>query len=146
TYPTFSGAIGMTYEQGGSGRGGLTITTREGDPLTLKDRLTHHYTTGMSTVEITSMNASRVVDEFEKYFKDNLNLPASPYKTYVFKADNNADKLNQLMKWLETHSIKYGHPGAAKPSRGFEYQTQTTTSFNLSTDDVVVNIHQPKSR
>jgi hypothetical protein len=146
TYPTYSGAIGMTYEQGGGGFGGLSVTTREGDPLTLKDRLTHHYTAGMSTIEITSMNASRVVDEFEKYFKDNLNLPASPYKTYVFKADNNADKLNQLMKWLDTHSIKYGHPGTAKASRGFEYKTQTTTSFNLSTDDIVLNIHQPKSR
>ncbi len=46
TFPTYSGAIGMTYEQGGGGFGGLTITTKEGDPLTLKDRLTHHYTTG----------------------------------------------------------------------------------------------------
>jgi hypothetical protein len=69
TYPTYSGAIGMTYEQGGSGRAGLTITTNEDDPLTLKDRLMHHHTSGMSTVEITAQNATRVVDEFEKYFQ-----------------------------------------------------------------------------
>ena len=55
TYPTYSGAIGMTYEQGGGGFGGLTITTKEGDALTLKDRLTHHYTNGLSTVEVTSV-------------------------------------------------------------------------------------------
>ena len=146
TYPTYSGAIGMTYEQGGGGFGGLSITTREGDPLTLKDRLTHHYTAGISTVEITSQNANRVVDEFEKYFKDNLNGPASPYKTYVFKADNNQDKLNQLTKWMDTHLIRYGFPTAGKPCRGFEYQTQTMAAFNLSTDDIIVNVHQPKSR
>lgn len=146
TYPSYSGAIGMTYEQGGGGFGGLTVTTREGDPLTLKDRLTHHYTAGISTVEITSLNAGRVVDEFEKYFKDNTNAPVAPYKTYVFKADNNPDKLNQLAKWFDSHSIKYGHPAAGKPARGFEYQTQTTTAFNLSADDMIVNVYQPKSR
>lgn len=146
TYPTYSGAIGMTYEQGGSGFAGLTITTREGDPLTLKDRLTHHYTAGISTVEITSQNANRVVDEFEKYFKDNTNAPAAPYKTYVIKGDNNADKLNTITKWFDTHGIRYGHPAASKPTRGFDYQTQGQSNFNLGTDDIVVNVYQPKSR
>lgn len=146
TYPTYSGAIGMTYEQGGGGFGGLSITTRESDPLTLKDRLTHHHTSGLSTVEITSLNAARVVDEFEKYSKENLNNPASPYKTYVIKGDNNADKINTLTKWLDSHSIKYGHPSAGKATRGFDYQTQTTGNANLSTDDIVINIYQPKSR
>lgn len=146
TYPTYNGAIGMTYEQAGSGFAGLTIITKEGDPLTLKDRLTHHYTTGMSTVEITSVNSGRVLDEFEKYFRENSNNPTAPYKTYVIKGDNNPDKLNKLTKWFDTHSIKYGHPAAGKPTRGFEYQTQTTANFNLGTDDIVVNIYQPKSK
>jgi hypothetical protein len=144
TYPTYSGAIGMTYEQGG--QTGITVTTREGDPLTLKDRLTHHHTTGLSTVEITALNHTRVVDEFEKYFHDNLNNPAAPYKTYVIKASNNADKLEQITKWLDTHSIKYGHPAAGKASRGFDYQTQTTGNVSLSTDDIIFNVYQPKSR
>jgi hypothetical protein len=144
TYPTYSGAIGMTYEQGG--QTGITITTKEGDPLTLKDRLTHHHTTGLSTVEITSINHSRVVDEFEKYFRDNLNNPASTYKTYVIKGNNNPDKIDQLAKWMDAHSIKYGYASAGKATRGFDYQTQTTTNVSVSTDDIVVNIYQPKSR
>lgn len=146
TYPTYSGAIGMTYEQGGGGFGGLSITTREGDPLTLKDRLTHHYTAGMSTVEITSQNSTKVVDEFEKYFKENLQGPSSPYKTYVIKGDNNPDRLNQITHWMGSHLIKFGHPSGAKALRGFEYQSQTTAAFNLSTDDIIVNVYQPKSR
>jgi hypothetical protein len=144
TYPTYSGAIGMTYEQGG--QTGITVTTREGDPLTLKDRLTHHHTTGLSTVEITALNYTRVVDEFEKYFRDNLNNPAAPYKTYVIKASNHPDKLEQITKWLDTHSIKYGHPAASKAARGFDYQTQSTGNVSVSTDDIIFNIYQPKSR
>lgn len=144
TYPTYSGAIGMTYEQGG--QTGITVTTREGDPLTLKDRLTHHHTTGLSTVEITALNYTRVVDEFEKYFRDNLNNPVAPYKTYVIKASNSPDKLEQITKWMDSHSIKYGHPATGKASRGFDYQTQTTGNVSLSTDDIIFNIYQPKSR
>lgn len=146
TYPTYSGAIGMTYEQAGGGFAGLSITTREGDPLTLKDRLTHHYTTGISTVEITSQQATRVVDEFEKYFKENNSNPASPFNTFVIKGDNNPDKIQRLAAWMDAHAIKYGHPAAGKATRGFDYTTQTTQSFTLSTDDLVINIYQPKSR
>jgi hypothetical protein len=146
TYPTYSGAIGMTYEQGGGGYGGLSIIGEEGDPLTLKDRIAHHYTSGLSTVEITSLNATRVVDEFEKYFRENSTAPTAPYKTYVIKGDNNIDKLNKITRWMDTHAIKYGHPSAGKASRGYEYQTQTTAAFNLTTDDIVVNVYQPKSR
>lgn len=146
TYPTYSGAVGMTYEQGGGGAGGLSITTREGDPLTLKDRLTHHHTSGLSTIEITSQNADRVVEEFEKYFKQNLTSPASLYKSYIIKADNNRDKIDQLIKWMDVHSIKYGRAAAGKSLRGFDYRNQTVSTFNLTTDDLVINVYQPKSR
>jgi hypothetical protein len=64
----------------------------------------------------------------------------------VIKGDNNPDKLNQLTAWLDTHNIRYGHPAAAKPSRGFDYQTQTTGTVNVGTEDIVVNIYQPKSK
>jgi hypothetical protein len=146
TYPTYSGAIGMTFEQGGHSMGGLTVTTQEGDPLTLRDRLTHHYTTGISTIETSSVNAGRLVDEFEKYFKETNNNPPYAYKTYVIKADNNADKLKKLTGWLDTHGVKYGHASAGKATRGWDFSTQAVNNFNLSTDDIVVNIYQPKGR
>lgn len=146
TYPTYNGAIGMTYEQAGGGFAGLSITTREGDPLTLKDRWMHHHTTGMSTVEITAVNAQRVLDEFEKYFRENNNSPASPYKTYVIKGDNQPDKIQRLTKLMDAHGIKYGHASASKSTRGFDYSTQTTQAVNLSSDDIIISVYQPKSR
>lgn len=146
TYPTYNGAVGMTYEQGGGGAGGLRIRTKEGDDLTLKDRLIHHHTSALSTVEITSLNATRVVDEFEKYFRENLHNPASTYKAYVVKADNNPDKINQLTRWLDLQSIKYGHAQAGRSLRGFDYQNQTAGSFNMTTEDLLITIYQPKSR
>ncbi|MBS1554959.1 MAG: zinc carboxypeptidase [Bacteroidetes bacterium] len=144
TYPTYSGAIGITYEKGGI-NAGLVVTTNEGEPLTLKHRLTHHFTTAMSTIEISSANATRLVDEFEKYFKENLNAPAAPYKSYIIRADNHPDKLKKLTTWLASHHIQFGH-GVAKPLRGFDYQAQSVNAFSLSSDDIVINIYQPKGR
>ncbi len=58
TYPLYNGAIGMTFEQGGI-RAGLGVTTGAGDVLTLVDRVNHHYTTGLSTIEMASQHAGR---------------------------------------------------------------------------------------
>jgi hypothetical protein len=146
TYPTYSGAIGMTYEQAGGGYGGLSITTEEGDPLTLEQRLTHHHTTGMSTVEITSKNANQVVDEFEKYFKENNTNPVGTYKTYIIKSENTSDKIEKLTHWMDKHGIVYGVAGVSRPAKGFDYQSQTQSSFTLSPGDIVINTYQPKSR
>ena len=87
TYPTYKGAIGMTYEQGGHSRGGAAVINEDGDTLTLYDRLYHHYTTGISTIEITSQNAGKVVQEFKKYYDKARSDPAGEYKAYMVKAD-----------------------------------------------------------
>ncbi len=60
TWPTFNGAVGMTYEQGGSGRAGLAIRTAEGDTLTLADRIDHHVATGLATVRTVARDADQV--------------------------------------------------------------------------------------
>ena len=145
TYPTYSGAIGMTYEKGGIGAG-LNITTREGDPLTLKDRIDHHFTTGMSTVEISSIHMDRLLEEFTKYNKETItNLPV-PYKTYVIRSENNKDKLNALSAWLDAHSITHGLAGASRQAKGFDFNTRQSGIYSIGAEDLIINIHQPKGR
>lgn len=146
TYPTYSGAIGMTYEQAGGGVSGLTITTETGEALTLKDRILHHHTSALATVEITAQNAARVTTEFEKYFRENNNHPAAAYKTYVIKATNGTDKINQLTAWMDAHAIRYGHPASSTATRGFNYQTQNISPVKVDPQDVIISVYQPKSR
>ncbi|HET7275036.1 MAG TPA: M14 metallopeptidase family protein, partial [Longimicrobiaceae bacterium] len=50
TWPGLTGAIGMTYEQGGSGSAGLAVETSSGDTLTLAERATHHWVAGRATL------------------------------------------------------------------------------------------------
>ena len=53
--------MGTGIIQGGGGRAGLGIITAEADTLTLADRIAHHYTTGLSTVETAANNHERIV-------------------------------------------------------------------------------------
>lgn len=145
TYPTYNGAVGMTYEQGGSGRAGLGIKTSDEDILTLKDRIAHHYTTGLSTIEISSLNAEKLKKEFADYFSKAKNSPKGIYKSYVISSSNDVDKIESLKKLLDNHKIAYGLASIDKVQKGFSYKDNTTKNVQLSKNDLVINTNQPKS-
>lgn len=140
TYPTFMGAIGMTYEQAGHGRAGLAINTDEGEVLTLKDRAIHHMTTGLSTVEISSNNAEKLNIEFKKFYEDKNFM----YKSYVLKNDNQ-DKTQRLVNLLNKHEISYEFAKAGKV-KGFSYTSQKEEITSVSSNDLVIHTNQPKGK
>ena len=145
TYPIFNGSIGMTYEQAGGGYAGLGIVKPQGDTLTLRDRLTHHHTTGLSTVEVSSRNAEKLVDKFAEYYDRAQNKPAGEYKTFVIKGDNNPDKLQALFRLLDRHKVRYGKAANPGNATGYHYQTGETERFRLEEGDYLVSAYQPKS-
>jgi hypothetical protein len=144
TYPVYNGAIGMTYEQGGGGSGGLGANTDEGDTLTLYDRAIHHYTTSLSTIEISAMNSSALVKEFRKFFNSAVSGEIGEYKTYVVK--NNivdAQRIRALLKLLDRNDIRYG-TGSGN-ARGFNYNNGRDETFAVANGDIIVSTAQPKA-
>ncbi|MGB5434372.1 MAG: M14 metallopeptidase family protein [Maribacter sp.] len=137
TYPIYNGGIGMTYEQGGSGRAGLGIVTAIGDTLTLNDRIAHHRTTGLSTVEVAAKNAQKLNDEFKKFY-ENKNYK---YKSYVL--NGNVDNIAALTRLLDQHQIKYGW-GKAGTIKGFKFNTGKSGSLKSTENSLVVSMDQPK--
>ena len=138
TYPIYNGGIGMTYEQGGSGRAGLGIVTSIGDTLTLNDRIAHHKTTGLSTVEVAAKNARKLNEEFKKFYK-NKNYK---YKSYVL--NGNPDNIEALTQLLDKHEIKYGR-GKTATIKGFMYNTGNIGSLRSTNNSLVVSTDQTKS-
>ncbi len=139
TYPTYHGAIGMTYEQGGSGRAGLAIRNSEGNLLTLKDRITHHFTTGISTVEMASKNGGRLQKEMANFVQEGLNDP----KTYVLSGS--ADNLKALTHLLEKHQITYGL-GKGSLVSGYDYRTQTQKRIKADENSIIIPAGQVKNK
>jgi hypothetical protein len=144
TYPTYNGAIGMTYEQGGGPAGGLAAQNDEGDTLTLLDRAMHHYTTGLSTIEITSQNATKVIREYRKFFNDAVSNGMGEYKSYVIKNDpRNRERINGLLALLDKNGIRYG--SGSGTGKGFNYTSGKEETFSLGSGDIVVSALQPRS-
>lgn len=142
TYPTYNGAIGMTYEQAGHSGGGLAVLTNDGDTLSLKDRIAHHFTTSMSTVEIASKNAGKLISEFKKYFDEANTNGIGEYKTYVVTEANTA-KRKALQNFFDANGIKYGRTDASS-IKGYNYYTGKEESFS-AINSLAVSSFQPKS-
>lgn len=146
TYPTYHGAIGMTFEQGGGGAGGLGIITQDGDTLTLEDRVTHHFTTGLSTIEIASGNAAKLVKEFHKFYNDALTLGVGEYKTYIIKRRSTSVDLEAVLdRYLSNNGITWGFAQAGASYKGFNYNTGREETIAVEKQDIVLTAYQPNS-
>jgi len=145
SWPMYNGAIGMTIEQGGSGRAGVGVLTAEGDTLTLKDRISHHHTTGLAITEVVSNNVDNVLKEFTNYFLENRQAPRGNYKSFVLKNVDNQGNLDGLLTLLDRNGIKYGTAANRSNMRGFNYATGKSESFSTDEKDIIISSSQPKS-
>jgi hypothetical protein len=145
TYPTYSGAVGMTYEQGGGGRAGRGIITETGDTLTLLDRILHHKTTALSTVEVASKNALRLVQNFTEFYQKSRNGQVGEFKTFVIKGTNPQGRLKALTALLDKNFIQYQRAGKSGSLKGYDYQNNREIPINIAENDLIINTFQSKS-
>ncbi|MCD8742270.1 M14 family metallopeptidase [Mucilaginibacter roseus] len=142
TYPLYNGSIGMTYEQGGIAAG-LAVQTRTGDTLTLADRIAHHHSNSLSTIEAASANAQKALTEYKKYFDAGRTNPPGTYKTFVIQNSNN-DKITALAALLKRNGIEYGY-GLDRSVRGLNYVSGKVEDYKPAANDLVINAYQPKA-
>ncbi|MGB0864415.1 MAG: zinc carboxypeptidase, partial [Saprospiraceae bacterium] len=144
TWPTFNGAIGFTYEQGGSGRAGISVQQKTGNYLDLRDRLDHHFTTSISSIQAAFSNREKLILEFEKYFDETIN---DQYKSYIIKYSNEKSKISALLTLLEQQKVQYGSPKISEISQnGFNFLKNKVQKFKIEKQDIVVRLKQPLSR
>jgi hypothetical protein len=141
TYPTFNGAIGMTYEQGGIGAG-RAVTMRNGGVLTLKDRIDHHTTAILTAVEAAAWKKDKLIKNFRAYFKNSRENPKGKYHTYIVK---NGGKAEELTKLLTRNKIQFLYADETKKMFGYHYQTNSDDDFVLEPNDIIINVNQPKA-
>ncbi|MDX1667520.1 MAG: zinc carboxypeptidase, partial [Saprospiraceae bacterium] len=116
-----------------------------GDTLTLRDRVAHHKTTALSTIEIASQQADRLVDHFEEYFQQAVNSPQGDYKTYIVKGSNPPKRIKALCSLLDKNQIAYGRTSRSRSMEGYSYQTGKTVDINIEEGDLLISAYQPKS-
>jgi len=102
-YPTFRGAVGMTYEMAGHGRAGLVMELRDGTLLTLADRIARHTTTSLSTVRTAAENRQKLLEDFVAARAD---AAAASGPAYLWPGD--APEAGALAGLLVRHGIEVG--------------------------------------
>ena len=144
TYPMYNGAIGMTYEQAGHSASGTRALTEEGDTLTLNDRILHHHTTGLSTVEMVAAHASKIIQEYRSYFQKGVENGYGTYKTYIVKKGiADAERFQSLLRLLDKNGIQYKQ--GTGTGIGYNYTTGKDESFTIEKGDLVISNAQPRS-
>jgi hypothetical protein len=138
TYPTYNGAIGMTYEMAGHSLAGLAIKTEKGDTLTLHDRIDRHFTTSISTIEASFENRVRLLQEFNNFFKPRGN------DYYVLKSDKR-DRLELLAELMEKNKIFFETPSEKVTVKALAHENNQLVTLNVAPGDLVVPLNQPKS-
>ena len=143
TYPTFNGSIGMTYEQAGHSFSGRAVKMENGDTLTLQDRIDHHYTTSISTIEVSSEGAAELNSNFVKYFDVSSSNPPGALKSYIISGDNPAAELSDLAAYFDLHSIEYKALEKDLKVEAYSYQANEELETTLKAGDMLVSAYQP---
>lgn len=130
-WPGYLGAVSMTYEQGSSR--GLAARRTSGEILTYRETVRNHLVATLSTIEASSNNHDRLLNNFYRYHADGL----AGRGAYVFGPSawdpGSADRLAAL---LVRSDIEVGRAEAAFSACG---QSWPAGSY-------VVNLAQPQRR
>lgn len=145
TWPTFNGAIGMTYEQMGHSRAGNKMIDEHGDTLTLADRIRNHHEVGLSTVEVTAQNSERLREEFARYFRRAQEDPYGRYSAFVISGENHPDRLITFLDFLDRQEIRYYLAEGGRRFTGRHYASGEDQRRRTADTDIVVPVRQPKA-
>lgn len=147
TYPTYLGAIGMTYEQGGSYGAGLALELENGRILTLKDRIENHTVASLAAIETSARLSERLVTEFTAFCAGTVREPRGTYSGYLLPAGTNGpEQLADLVDFLGMHGFKALHVAGTmpkKPWKGRSYGTFEPSSVVPVPGDLFVPAAQP---
>ena len=105
SWPIFQGAIGMTYEQA-SARG-LVWKRTDGDTLTYRDGIVHHFTAAITTTITAAKNRERLVREFYDYRRTAVEEgEKSTTREYVIVPGSDPSRARALARSLAAQGVE----------------------------------------
>lgn len=145
SWPTFNGAIGMTYEQAGSGRAGLTIRRTDGTRLTLRERIRNHFTTSLATIETTVRKRTDRVRDFAAYWRSALDVPGST-RTIFIRTDRDRPMGDRLADVLTRNGIEVHQLASPATFSARAYYSPRNERVSFPTGTLAIRLDQPQRR
>jgi zinc carboxypeptidase/biotin protein ligase-like protein len=143
SWPTFQGAIGMTYEQAGHSAAGLAFRRSDGDTLTLAERAHHHYVAALATVATAVEHRHDRLMDFHRFF---VRDRASGPQAYLFPPGDDPPRTAELMTLLMTHGAEVYASKSGISAGGLHSYDGKASDKNLPAGTYVVPLDQPLFR
>jgi hypothetical protein len=138
SWPALHGAIGMTYEVGGSGRGGSAINREDGTVYTLADRIARHYTTAMATLRTASENREGLLRYTYEMMRKQV---SSGQNTYLLLPDS--PNFQPLVDMLQRQQIAMSQLAAPVTLKAARIESDAADSHLFPAGTVVISTRQP---
>jgi hypothetical protein len=106
----------------------LGVQDKNNDTVTLVGRALHHFTTGMSTVEISAMNHQKLITEFKKYYQNSRAGNHGMYQTYLMTSSS-AHKIKAIADVLKKNNIQFGTYTGGNGLKAFDYHTKSEGNY-----------------
>ncbi|WP_109673551.1 M14 family zinc carboxypeptidase [Dyadobacter jejuensis] len=146
TWPTFNGAIGLTFEQAGDAKAGLALARpSHRDTLTLADRMEHHLTSSFATLEAMVDGKETLTKSFEEYYRLAAQKPEGLIKTYLIKYTGDKAQQEYVVQLLQRQDIQYGRPKKTQTLKVTNINDHQEATILIDSTDMLVSAYQPKS-
>ena len=146
SWPTFNGAIGMTYEQSGGGTG-RAYERKDEHTLTLAERAHNHFLTALSTIYTADTNRKELLHYYYTFWQKGIDGSTGDIKAVLIEEGEDPNRTADLIDVLLQHGIEIHRlTGDATIRNVNRYFTTDIQHRRFQEGTYIVNFNQPRSR
>lgn len=138
SWPALHGAIGMTYEVAGGGRGGSAVTRNDGTTLSLADRIARHFTSSMTTLYTAAAHA----EDLLLYTYNAMRGEVAAGQT-TFLILPTAPNFEPMMEILQRQALQIGTLTAPLTARATRIDGDAAETQTFPAGTAVISTRQP---
>jgi hypothetical protein len=148
SWPSLTGAIGMTYETDGGGWKGIRWQRGDGTILSFRDGIAKHWVTAMATIQTTAERRRERVRDFLTFRQEAVNAGRmAPMKRVVFVPGDDPVRAAELAATLVRSGIEVRRTTAPFTSTSaHSYIDDAVSTRRFEPGAYVVDLAQPQGR
>jgi hypothetical protein len=148
SWPSLTGAIGMTYETDCGGWKGILWRREDGSLCSFRDGIAKHYVTAMATIEATGSRSAERVKDFLKFRREAVEEGRrGSFRRVVLVPGNDPVGAAELVSTLLRSGIEVRRASSAfSAARATAYYDDASAAKRFDAGAYVIDLAQPQGR
>ena len=148
TWPSLTGAIGMTFETDGGGHRGVLWRRPDGTLLSLRDGIAKHFVASLATIEATAARSAERVRDFAAFRRRAVaDGRTGPMRRVVIAPARDPGRAAELVSTLLRSGVEVRRASAPfRAARAHAYADDAVASRRFDAGVYVVDLAQPQGK